>query len=117
MTSGLLSISGLIGLPSDVSATNTATVTVTATVEAWIDIQVSTTSTPITPSLVDSAGGLHVGSTTAINVSVGTGDPAGWTVNIKGVNDGLDYGATDTVASVNTTSTLSAGTDGYGAKP
>lgn len=112
----LLSLAGMVELPNVVlAATDTATVTVTATVEAWINIDVSTSSTPITPSLVDSTGGTHIGSTTAIDIDVGTNNSAGWTINIKGINDGLIYGATATIASVTATSTLSAGNDGYGA--
>ena len=115
---GVLIMSGMAVSPGSVlAATSTATVTVTATVEPWINIGVSTTSVALTPSLVDSLGNTYVGSSTVIDVNVGTNNSTGWTVNIKGTNNGLYKSAapTSTIASVTGTSTITAGNDGYGA--
>jgi len=91
-------------------------VVVTATIEAWMDFQVSPTSTSITPALVGIDGSVSIGSTADINLQVGTNNPLGWNVTARGTNDGLYSTTTDyTISTVSATSTLAAGTDGYGA--
>lgn len=111
----LLGLSGIIGLPGFVSAaTETETVVVTATIEPFLTFTVSPTSTSLTPYLVTSTGGTNIASSTNISLSVGTNDTDGWSIEIKGANDGLVNGGT-TIDSVTASSTIAAGTDGYGA--
>lgn len=91
-------------------------ITVTAVVEAWLDFQVSTTTLNITPSLVQADGTLNVGSTSDLDLSVGTNSPTGWQVEIRGANNGLYSTARDhTIGSVTATSTIATGTEAYGA--
>lgn len=112
---GLLGMLGMISLPSPASAATTAEVGVTATVQAWLSITVSPVSVTLSPDLVDTAGGTHIGSSTQnVGISVGTNNSGGWSVTIKGLNNGL-ASSTNLIASVTGSSTIAAGVDGYGA--
>lgn len=112
---GFFGMLGMISLPSPASAATTATVGVTATVQAWLAIEVSPTSVTLSPDLVDAAGDAHIGSSTQnVGISVGTNNSSGWSVTIEGLNNGL-ASSTNLIASVTGSSTLAAGTDGYGA--
>jgi len=109
-------MSGMIAMPNFASAATSTTVTVTATVESWLTISAAPSSVTLTPSLVDIAGGINVGSSTSnVAISVGTNSATGWSIGIKGAGAGLVYGSTSTINSVTGTSTLTAGNDGYGA--
>jgi len=116
----ILVLIGTVGVelftPKEVSADATSTVGVTATVESWLTFQVSTTSVSLTPALVDSTGATHIGSSTAITLTLGTNNTNGWSITIQGANGGLySNTASHLISTVSGTSTLSAGTDGYGA--
>ena len=116
----ILVLIGTVGVelftPKEVSADATSTVGVTATVESWLTFQVSTTSVSLTPALVDSTGTPHIGSSTAITLTLGTNNTNGWSITIQGANGGLySNTASHLISTVSGTSTLSAGTDGYGA--
>ncbi len=112
----IIGTSGMIAIPNFASAATTATVGVTATVEPWITITADPNSVTLSPSLVNIGGGTSIGSSTQnVAIDVGTNSDSGWSVSIKGANDGLEYSATGTIASVAASSTLVAGTDGYGA--
>ena len=116
-------ILGLIGIgtikifaPEDVRADATSTVGVTATVESWLTFSVSPTSVSLSPALVDSTGTPHIGSSTVITLTLGTNNTGGWSISIQGANNGLySTNASYLISTVSGTSTLSAGTDGYGA--
>lgn len=92
---------------------STTAVNVSATVSEWLAFSISTSTVQLTPDLVDIAGGTHIGSSTAIDLSIGTNASNGWSTTIKGANSGLVSGS-NSIASTNSTSTLVAGTDGYG---
>jgi hypothetical protein len=121
--SGIMGMMELVALPDFASAA-TGTVGVTATVNEWLTFSVSTTSVALSPDLVDSAGGTHVGSSTDITLNLGTNSANGWSISVKGAtpsgtcaNGGLVNSASSSIAicQPSVTSTLAAGTDGYGA--
>lgn len=120
----MVMIVGMFGLMGNRSATNyvsaantTTTVGVTATVEPWLSISVDPSSVTLSPSLVDSAGDTHIGSSTAnVAITAGTNAP-GWSIGITGLNNGLatsTYDVIDSVALAAST-TVAGGVDGYGA--
>jgi hypothetical protein len=113
---GILVMSGMIALPSSVSAA-TETVVVTATVAEYLTFTVSPTSTTLSPNLIDSAGALHIASTTPDIIMGVTTNAGGFSITLQGANAGL---ATTTAAdplieTVSVTSTVATGTDAYGA--
>lgn len=114
---GVLTLSGMIVLPNLASAA-TQTVSVSATVNPWLTFSVNPTSAPLTPDLVDAAGGVAIGSSTNISLIVGTNSSGGWNITIQGQNGGL-ASTTNLIASVAAgaaaSTTLVAGTNGYGA--
>lgn len=89
------------------------TVDVTAIVQEWIAFTVSESSTTLAPDLVDTGGNAEVGSSSAIRLNVGTNTTTGWTMAVVGTGEGLVSGA-NTIKSVEPTSTIAAGTEGYG---
>lgn len=114
---GILIMSGMIVLPNSASAA-TETVQVTATVEEYLTFTVSPTSTSLSPSLVDTAGGTHIGSSTDISVTVST-NWGSYSITASSSNAGLNNAtaSADTlIETVNTTSTLTEADDddGYG---
>lgn len=107
---------GPISLFRTAEAQEQEDVVVTATIESWLDFSVSPTSTAIAPALVGVDGSVAIGSTGDIDLQVGTNNPLGWNVTIRGTNAGLYSTTSDhTITTVSSTSTLVAGTDGYGA--
>ena len=117
---GILAISGMIALPNPAEAA-TATVGVTATVQEWLTFSVNPTSVTLTPDLVDTAGNTAVGSSTAVTLTLGTNSPDGWSIDARGATavatcaqGGLVSGSYE-ICQPSATSTLAAGTDGYGA--
>lgn len=113
---GILGLSGMMAMPSSVSAA-TETITVSATVQSYVSLSVTPTTTTITPDLVTSAGATNIGESDYISITGGTNGASGYSLDITSANAGLDYGATDTIDSIGAGSTtLSAGTDGYGAQ-
>jgi hypothetical protein len=119
--SGIMGMIELVALPDFASAATTATVGVTATVQEWITFSVNPTSVTLSPALVDTAGTTAVGSSTAITLNVGTNSADGWSISVNGAtaagtctNGGLVSG-TSSICQPSATSTLAAGTDGYGA--
>jgi len=124
---GLTGLIGKIVLPKVLAATATQTVEVTATVEAWLQFTANPSSVTLLPSLVDSAGTGHIGSSTNVTLNLGTNAVSGWNITIEGKYAGLCHSsATGTTCSTSSdnlivsvptggTTALSAGTDGYGA--
>ena len=122
-----LAIIGILGLiiggsfrflspPLPVQADVTTTIGVTAVVEAWLDFVATPTSVTLQPALVLADGTLNVGSSTAIDLQVGTNSIEGWNVKIRGENAGLfSPTATHTISTVSGTSTIATGTEAYGA--
>jgi len=117
---GILAISGMIALPNPAEAA-TATVGVTATVQEWLTFSVNPTSVTLTPDLVDTAGNTAVGSSAAVTLTLGTNSPDGWSIDARGataaatcLQGGLVSGSYE-ICQPSATSTLAAGTDGYGA--
>ena len=117
---GILAISGMIALPNPAEAA-TATVGVTATVQEWLTFSVNPTSVTLTPDLVDTAGNTAVGSSTAVTLTLGTNSADGWSIDARGATatttcaqGGLVSGSYS-ICQPSATSTLAAGTDGYGA--
>ena len=113
----LLTLSELVPLPDFASAA-TDTVTVTATVQSWMTFDVNPNAVTLSPDLVNTSGSPGIGSSTNITLQLGTNSSGGWNVTIEGLRGGLATStymilsvATGTVAST----TLTAGTDGYGA--
>lgn len=113
---GIIGMSGMVPWPSSVSAA-TETIEVEATVASWLSLAVTPTSTSIIPDLVTTAGGVNVGESGYIQVTAGTNNANGYSLDIKSLNAGLCHSegcATGTISSA--TATLVAGTDGYGAQ-
>ena len=117
---GILAISGMIALLNPAEAA-TATVGVTATVQEWLTFSVNPTSVTLTPDLVDTAGNTAVGSSAAVTLTLGTNSPDGWSIDARGATavatctqGGLVSGSYK-ICQPSATSTLAAGTDGYGA--
>ncbi|KPJ57410.1 hypothetical protein AMJ49_00515, partial [Parcubacteria bacterium DG_74_2] len=109
---------------------NEQDITVQAFVSAWLSFTVSPTTTPLSPDLVDTGGGLHYGSSTDITLSVGTNAAQGWNITIEGKYGGLCHSSATGTACATTTDNLIAsvdtggttaldvtppGSDGYGA--
>ena len=119
---GILAISGMIPLANPAEAA-VATVGVTATVQEWLTFSVDPTSVTLSPDLVDTAGNTAVGSSTAVTLTLGTNSPDGWSIDSRGATTnatctqaqgGLVSGSYS-ICQPSATSTLAAGTDGYGA--
>lgn len=114
---GILVMSGMIALPSSVSAA-TETVSVSATIEQWLSLQVSTNTMTITPALVTAAGGTQIGTSNYVTSTAGTNATSGFSIQIKSdSNAGLcheDGCGTYKIASA--TTTVVAGEDHYGAQ-
>ncbi len=91
-------------------------IAIAAMVEAWLYFEISPLIIDLEPDLVAADGSLNIGQSEPVIVSIGTNSPDGWSIEIKGQNSGLKSPAADyTIFSISGTSTLSAGTDGYGA--
>lgn len=91
-------------------------VAIAAIVETWIYFVISPLAVDIEPALIGIDGTLNIGTSPDIVFSVGTNNVGGWYIEMKGKNSGLKSLSTNAVIdSVNSTSTLVAGTDGYGA--
>ena len=115
-TVGMVALNKSFISPDTASAAeDTATVEVTATVQPYLQFSVSPTSVTLSPDLVDTAGNTHIGSSTNISLILGTSASGGWSITIKGANGGLATSTYDLIETVSGSSTLSAGTDGYGA--
>ena len=88
-----------------------------AIVEPWLYFEVSPLTLLLSPDLVSREGVFNIGETPEISLQVGTSNPGGWEIKIKGKNNGLKSQITNYVIStVNGTSTLVPGVDGYGAQ-
>lgn len=115
---GMLVISGMVALPSFASQATDA-VAVTAYVRSLIVFSVNPTAVTLIPDLIDTLGNPTVGSSTAVSLMLGTNAGGGWNITIRGTNGGLasTTATTSLIATVPITSssTLSAGIDGYGA--
>jgi len=113
---GMVGLSGMIAQPSSVSAA-TETVTVYATVEAWVSLAVSPTTTTMSPALVSTTGGVSIGESDYIQITCGTNGTSGYSLDIKSANEALCHSGGCGTASISSASTtLVAGTDGYGAQ-
>lgn len=92
------------------------TIEVTATVEEYLTFTTSATSATIAPSLVDNAGGVHIGSSSVITLTLNTSSADGYSIDIRTDNDnGLISGA-NSIQTYAATATLVAGTKGYGSQ-
>ncbi|KPJ71219.1 hypothetical protein AMJ50_02880 [Parcubacteria bacterium DG_74_3] len=115
---GIIGLSSMVARPSSVTAdTATETVEVSATVAAWVSLEVTPTTTTLTPDLVTSAGGVNIGESDYIQITTGTNNVTGYSLDIKSLNGALCHStgcATGTISSASTT--LVAGIDGYGAQ-
>jgi len=95
----------------------TKDVTVQATVSPWIFLSVSATSTNIQPDLVTETGEVNIGESDYIQITAGTNNSSGYSLDIKSLNaalchtDGCEIGQISSASS-----TLQAGQDGYGAQ-
>ena len=96
-----------------VSAATDTDITVSATVQEWITLGVSTSSVGLTPNLVDTAGNTAIGTSTAINITVGTNNGGGWHLDLSSLNGALAT-STYNISTCDVTSTIAAGTDMYG---
>ncbi len=106
----------LFGQKEVMAQTNsTTTLSVSAEIQAWLDFSVNPDNVDL-GALVLSTGESVLSSSTDIQLNIGTNNPSGWYVDIRGANAGL-YNATTSylIATVNGTSTLVTGVDGYGA--
>ncbi|MBD3208324.1 MAG: hypothetical protein GF370_02645 [Candidatus Nealsonbacteria bacterium] len=113
---GVMNLSNSSPLVSPASAA-TDTVSVQTTIQEWISFSVAPTSTSLTPDLVDASGGTHIGSSTDITLTAGTNSANGYSIDAKDQNAGLCHsGGCGTHNISSGTTTLSAGTDGYGAQ-
>lgn len=113
---GIIGMSGTVPWTSCVSAA-TETVEIQATVASWVSLQVSPTSTTIAPDLVTAAGGVNIGESDYIQITGGTNNANGYSLDIKSLNAALCHSegcATGTISSA--TATLVAGVDGYGSQ-
>jgi hypothetical protein len=111
-------ISGIIGFPDFAqAATTTKTVTVSATVQPWLYFSVNPTAIALTPDLLDVNGNVNIGSSTNVTFIVGTNSSGGWTIGVRGLYGGLGSTTANLIPSVPVaaTTTIVAGTDGYGA--
>lgn len=90
------------------------TIQVTARVDAWIDFEIDDTDLELDPDLITAAGETNIG-TASTGLTVGTSNPAGWTLQVSSENEGLYYdGAEETISSVSDSRDLAAGEAGYG---
>jgi hypothetical protein len=114
----VFAITGLIGIlgitPNVASGAVSTTVVVTATVQEWINFTASATNTSMTPPLVNTAGVTAIGSSSVITLTSGTNAGGGFSVTVLSATGKLTYGATSSIASGSPTTTIVAGTDGYG---
>lgn len=111
---GIVGLSGMVALPSSVSAA-TETVEVEATVASWVSLEVTPTTTTITPDLVTSAGGTNIGESDYIQITTGTNGSSGYTLDIKSLNAGLCHSSGCGSGKLDSASTtIAAGTSGYG---
>ena len=99
------------------AATTSTNVSVSATVNEWITLSISTSSVNLTPDLVDTAGNTAIGSSSNITMNVGTNAVSGWSVTIAGTQacPGALTSSSYSINQPTATSSLAAGTDGYGA--
>lgn len=110
-------LAGLGGVnKADAQADLPEDVAIAAIVETWLYLAISPLTVDIEPALIGPDGTLNIGTSPDIIFTIGTNSPNGWYVEMKGENNGLRSESMDlTIDSVNATSTLLAGTDGYGA--
>ena len=102
-----------INVPSVQAAASTSTsVDVSATVSEWISLSVTSTSLTLSPNLVDTAGGTHIGDSPDDNITIGTNNTGGWSLTVSG-SGSLTSGSYN-IYTCGTTSTIAAGTDMYG---
>jgi hypothetical protein len=111
---GIIGLSGMLARPSSVSAA-TETIEVSATVQSWVSLAVTPTSTTLTPDLVTTTGGTNIGESDYIQITTGTNGSSGYTLDIKSLNAGLCHsGGCGSGKLDSASTTLSAGTSGYG---
>lgn len=88
---------------------------IAAIVQPWLYFEVSPLDLTLSPDLVSIEGRFNIGESPEVIFKVGTSNPGGWEIKIKGKNNGLKSSATGYIIStVNGTSSLSAGNNGYG---
>ena len=104
---------GIVGWPTPVFSDITTTVAITATVNEWLTFTVSNTSVTLSPELVDTVGGTHIGSSTDLTFTLGTNSDNGYSMTIGDNNNGLKSGANLIQLSAASTS-ITNGVDGFG---
>ena len=97
-------------------AATTATVSVTAQVREWASLTASSTAA-LSPDMVDYSGNLSIASSSGLGFISKSNSGDGYSVTVQGDGDNrLDGSISGTIDSVGAgaTSTIVAGTDGYG---
>lgn len=90
---------------------------IAATVQPWLYLEVFPLDLTLSPDLVSPEGVFNIGETQDVSFFVGTSNPSGWEIKMRGKNNGLKNLATGyVISSVFSSSTLVAGKDGYGAQ-
>lgn len=90
---------------------------IAATVQPWLYFEVSPLSLTLLPDLVSATGTFNIGETEEVTLKVGTSNPDGWEIKIKGTNNGLKSLSTNyIIPTVSGSSNLVAGNEGYGAQ-
>lgn len=88
---------------------------IAAIVEPWIYFDISPLTFNLQPDLVAPDGTLHIGESPEILIRVGTSNPYGWEIKIKGKNNGLKSEAANyLIPSVIGSAPLIVGIEGYG---
>jgi len=109
---GMLILSGMIAMSNSASAA-TETIAVSATVEQSLIFSVSPTTTALSPALLDTGGGGHIGSSTDIGITVST-NWGSYQITASGTYAGL-YNSTATadtlIETVSPTSTFTTAVD------
>lgn len=88
---------------------------IAAIVQPWLYFEVLPLDLPLSPDLVSPEGNFNIGESPDVIFKVATNNEGGWEIEMKGENGGLKSLATNyLISTVNGTSTLVAGKEGYG---
>lgn len=88
-----------------------------AIVQPWLYLEVSPVELTLSPDLVTVEGELNIAESEEIVIKVGTSNPGGWEIKMRGKNNGLISPATNyLISSVKNYSSLVLGKEGYGAQ-
>lgn len=88
---------------------------IAAIVQPWLYLEVFPLEISLSPDLVTVEGELNIGESEEIILKVGTSNPDGWEIKVKGKYNGLFSLATNyTIPTVKNFATLNLGEEGYG---